>query len=128
MATGMRLVLIAFAAMLVVSGPPSLAQDMTINLNPSITSDTPCGDLLTGFDFPEGSNLEVAMKSAAEGGYRLGYAFGYLHGVLDDGEKKWPLSNEEIETFVGTYQLLCQENSELSVYEAARDSMSFQTR
>ncbi|MCP4327873.1 MAG: hypothetical protein GY791_05480 [Alphaproteobacteria bacterium] len=127
MTKGLGCISIVVAATLVFLVPSSRAQEMTINLNPRVITETPCTELLSGFDI-QNDNINVAIQSAAGGGFRFGYALGYLHGVLDDGEKRRPLTEEEVETFVGTYQLLCKENGNLSIYEAARDSMSFQTR
>ncbi len=105
------------------------AQDesVTINLNPNEMTQLECAVLLGGFDIDQG-DLNSAVSSAASGGYRFGYVMGYLHGTLDRTGKKQPLTKDEHDTFIETYRLLCEENGELSIYEAARDAMSFQAR
>ena len=102
-------------------------QDVTINLNPNEMTELECAVLLGGFNIKQ-ENLNTAVASAASGGYRFGYVMGYLHGTLDRTGKEQPLSKDELDTFIETYRLLCQENAELTIYEAARAAMSFQAR
>lgn len=103
------------------------AQDMTINLNPQMITSLPCEALMAGIS-AVGDDLGETTKRAAEGGYRFGYVMGYVHGTLDAGGTKAPLSSEELETFFGTYNLMCENNRKLSIYDAAREAMGYQSR
>jgi len=101
-------------------------QNMTINLNPSVMTETPCGQLMAGFSSSE--NIVEATKRAAEGGYRFGYVMGYVHGSLDAGPKKGPLTNDELTTFFDTFKLICDNDPKRSIYDAAREAMTYQQR
>jgi len=102
-------------------------QDVTINLSPELMQVVRCGELLTGFNAPP-DDFAVATKRAAEGGYGVGYVMGYLHGALDRDGPAQALSPEELETFMGSYQLICESNAELSAYQAAQEALQFQAR
>jgi len=115
--------LVALAAM----SPAARAQDVMIELSPKAISSLPCAELMANIGVEKG-DMETAMQLAAAGGYRQGYVMGYLHGALDGGGNKKPLTRDELETFAGTYELVCKDDPTLSIYEAARRSMSFQSR
>jgi len=103
------------------------AEDVMIELSPQAITTLPCAQLMANVGVEKG-DLQTAMQLAAAGGYRQGYVMGYLHGTLDAGDKKKPLTRDELETFAGTYDLVCKDDPTLSIYEAARRSMSFQSR
>ena len=112
---------------LAAASPPARAQDVMIELGPKAITSLPCAGLMANVGVEKG-DMVTAMKLAAAGGYRQGYVMGYLHGTLDVGGKKKPLTKGELETFAGTYELVCQDDPDLSIYEAARRAMSFQSR
>jgi hypothetical protein len=107
--------------------PDAWAQESKIELTPRALSALPCTELMANIGVDQG-DMMAAMKLAAASGYRQGYVVGYLHGSLDVGGKKKPLTRDELETFAGTYELVCTDDPKLSIYEAARRSMSFQSR
>jgi len=98
-----------------------------IQLSPKAITSLPCGELMANVGVEKG-DIQTAMQLAAAGGYRQGYVMGYLHGSLDVGANKKPLTRDELETFAGTYELVCKDDPTLSIYDAARRSMSFQSR
>jgi hypothetical protein len=123
----MRAKSLCIAFCLLVAAVSARAQDQMINLNPNEINALPCGELLEGFGVNEG-DLNAAVSHAAAGGYRLGYVMGYVHGVLDEPGKQRPLEKGELDKFIDTYKLICKENAKLSIYEATRNAMKFQTR
>ena len=116
-----------FLLLALAASPAARAQDGKIELSPRALSAVSCAELMASVGVEKG-DLTAAMKLAAASGYRQGYVVGYLHGALDVGGKKKPLTRDEVETFAGTYELVCTDDPKLSIYEAARHSMSFQSR
>lgn len=116
-------------AIFAATGVPASAQnsDVTINLTPEIITTSQCGRLMEGFSI-SAENIQEASQQAATGGYRVGYVMGYVHGALDSPGKQRPLAAEELDTFIGTYRLLCENDATRSIYETAREAMGFQTR
>lgn len=113
--------------MLGVATPAARAQEVMIELSPKAVTSLACAELMANVGV-EAGDVATAVKLAAASGYRQGYVVGYLHGRLDAGAHKTPLTREELETFAGTYALVCKDDPQLSIYEAARRAMVFQSR
>jgi hypothetical protein len=113
--------------MLGVAPPAARAQEVMIELSPKSVTTLACADLMANVDVQDG-DFATAAKLAAASGYRQGYVVGYLHGRLDAAAHKTPLTREELETFAGNYELVCKDDPQLSIYEAARRAMAFQSR